>query len=462
LIRVLIVDDDKLVRKGLISSMPWRDFGMEVVGEANNGENALKIMEDHPVDLLMTDLAMPIMSGIELMRIVRRQYPSVEIVVLSMHQDFEYVQEALRLGAIDYIAKFQLEREQFESVLGRIVQLLERKEGWKAGKEAGHPKEEAPADEVYVLYSLSQGEDEAHPPETVPASAAEADAGVWYWNASGADGSEPQAPPPHSALVRIVGLGGMDRGALLQLIRTYRKNELFYDYDPYGPIRTLYAAEAAARTKANAGVDTRGFAARWEAADWINEDDAYREMIRELKQLRLPPVRLARMFYSLTDEWNRLYQPLLREPIVIEDFFPSWHRFEEWLNEVRGRIREAGAKPQFSPEIRSSIVKAVNLVQQSLGEPITAADIAQRVNMSISYFSQCFKQYTGQSFTDYVRDLRMERAKKYLKSTTRTIQWIAEQIGYQDEKYFSRLFREHAGVLPSEYRQQNASGESGG
>ena len=74
--------------------------------------------------------------------------------------------------------------------------------------------------------------------------------------------------------------------------------------------------------------------------------------------------------------------------------------------------------------------------------------------MSGSYFSQCFKQYVGQTYTDYVRDIRLERAKDYLRSTNKTIGWIAEQIGYNDEKYFSRLFREHVGVLPSEYRQQ--------
>lgn len=120
MIKVLIVDDDKLVRKGISSAMPWDEFDMEVVGEASNGLKALDFLKTQPVDLMLTDLAMPVMSGIELMRAARQLYPELHIVVLTLHQDFDYIQEALRLGAIDYIAKVQLEKEQFEHVLQRI------------------------------------------------------------------------------------------------------------------------------------------------------------------------------------------------------------------------------------------------------------------------------------------------------------------------------------------------------
>lgn len=72
MIKVLIVDDDKLVRKGISSAMPWNEFNMEVVGEASNGAKALDFLETQPVDLMLTDLAMPVMSGIELMRTARQ------------------------------------------------------------------------------------------------------------------------------------------------------------------------------------------------------------------------------------------------------------------------------------------------------------------------------------------------------------------------------------------------------
>ncbi|WP_168121436.1 response regulator [Paenibacillus sp. HB172176] len=452
MIRVLIVDDDKLVRKGLISSMPWEEFGMEIAGEANNGENALKFMENHEIDLLLTDLSMPVMSGIELMRIVRKRYEHVPIVVLSLHQDFEYVQEALRLGAIDYIAKIQLEEEQFEEVLGRIVRLMEQKEGGR--RKAIQPDAGGlQGDEIYAYYAMHVNVEETRTGQSLQGLLMEAEPGIWY-------GAEP-LPADHPvvstlACVRFVNLGKKDRRSLLGLLRAYGKKELFYDYEPEQGCRELLASEVlkCAGDKSGDIVGMDELKTRWGAADWMQDDELYARQLAELKALRLPSVRLARIFYSLSDEWNRLYQAILAEPIRIEDFFPSWHRFEQWLNEVRERISQAGAKQQFSPEIQSSILKAVGLAQQYLGEGISSSEMAHRVNMSGSYFSQCFKQYMGQTYTDYMRDIRMERAKEYLRGTSKTIQWIAEQIGYTDEKYFSRLFREHSGILPSEYRQQ--------
>jgi two-component system response regulator YesN len=129
MLKVLIAEDDKLVRKGLIALMPWEQFGLQIAGEAVNGEAALQFLENHEVDLLITDLAMPVMSGIELMRAVRMRWPHIWLVVLTFHQDFEYVQEALRLGAIDYIVKTQLDKESMEDVLSRIVGRIREEAG---------------------------------------------------------------------------------------------------------------------------------------------------------------------------------------------------------------------------------------------------------------------------------------------------------------------------------------------
>lgn len=121
MIKVMVVDDDHLVRKGFITMMPWREHDLEVVGEAGNGKKALEFLETNQVDLLITDLAMPVMSGIDLMRCVKEKYRDISMVVLTFHQDFELIQEALRLGALDYITKVELEHEQMDEVLRRIV-----------------------------------------------------------------------------------------------------------------------------------------------------------------------------------------------------------------------------------------------------------------------------------------------------------------------------------------------------
>lgn len=120
MINVLIVDDDRFARMGLISMIPWEKYGMRVVGEAANGRRALEFIRQNKVNLMFVDIAMPIMDGIQLIRQVKEEFRDTHFVVLSFHEEFEYVQEALRLGALDYISKDKMEREDYHDIMNRI------------------------------------------------------------------------------------------------------------------------------------------------------------------------------------------------------------------------------------------------------------------------------------------------------------------------------------------------------
>lgn len=443
MISVLIVDDEKIVRKGLASFMPWEEFGMKVIGEANNGENALKFLESNTVDLMFTDLAMPVMSGIELMRIVTTTYPHIQIVVLTLHQDFDYIQEALRLGAIDYIAKTELEKEQFEDILSRIASLLDMK---KIRQLSQPSMEDQVASSIYVAYplhpSIELGQD-------VPGGAdggVEIEAGVWYWSYC------PEPIIESFAYFCIEGIHGMERKELFRLIRNYNRNGLFYDYNPTVPLQTISIEDLHERLDYEVEVDISAIKQSWLESDWIFDDKLFEKRIAELSAIQLPAIRLMRLFFSLTDEWNRMYNNVLEEELVMEDHFLTFVQFSHWLKHTRQQLRDSSEKPQFSIEIQSSITRAKTLALQNYKNAVTAAEMAKHVNMSLSYFSQCFKQIVGKTYTDYIRDVRMEHAKNYLVHTSKTIQWIAEEVGYNDEKYFSRLFKEFVGVLPSDYR----------
>ncbi|MFD2215042.1 response regulator [Metabacillus endolithicus] len=461
MIRVLVVDDEKIVRKGLISFMPWEDFGMIVVGEANNGEKALEFMETNKVDLLITDLAMPVMSGIELMEEVSQRYPHIQIVVLTLHQDFEYVQKALRMGAVDYIAKTELEKEQFEDVLERIVSLIEQKDSLKRQLTSEEEIEET--NDLIVLYALNLQKDEAKIDASLLKRAFEADIGIWYWTDMLEREKESILEWMNSkleyALIVFQNLKGMDRKSILQLLRGYQKSDLFYDYDPVQPFQIVQSEELLAKEKKETKYDLNRIKEKWLSGEWIYDDAVFINMLHELKAMRMQPIRLTRFFYSLTDEWNRLYSQILSEPITIDDFLSSWFHFEIWLKEIREIIKVINTKTPYSDEIHDSIMRAVTLAQKMIDQPLTAGEIARKVNMSSSYFSQCFKDIIGQTYTDYLREIRMERAKEYLRNSTKTIQWISEKVGYNDEKYFSRLFRDYVGVLPSEYRRTDSKGK---
>ena len=113
--------------KGLISLIPWKKYGMEVAGDVANGALALQFIETHPVDLAVVDLTMPVLSGLEFICECRARGISMDYIVLSAHEDFTYVQKALRLGVLDYISKLQLEPEECGEVFLRAAEHIRRR-----------------------------------------------------------------------------------------------------------------------------------------------------------------------------------------------------------------------------------------------------------------------------------------------------------------------------------------------
>lgn len=126
MIKVFIIDDDKLARKGLISIVPWEECGMEVVGEAANGEKGLEFLENNEVDLAVVDIAMPRMTGLQFIEKSRILYPDMQYIVLSFHEDFENVQSALRLGTLDYISKMRLDQQDCTSVFRHASEIIQQ------------------------------------------------------------------------------------------------------------------------------------------------------------------------------------------------------------------------------------------------------------------------------------------------------------------------------------------------
>jgi two-component system, response regulator YesN len=103
--RLMVVEDEDMIRRGIVNSIPWQSLGFVVVAESANGKAALEQLETTQVDVLLTDIKMPIMGGIELSKIVRQMYPDIEIIILSGFAEFEYARQAISFRAFDYLLK---------------------------------------------------------------------------------------------------------------------------------------------------------------------------------------------------------------------------------------------------------------------------------------------------------------------------------------------------------------------
>lgn len=462
MIKVLIVDDDKLVRKGISSAMPWNEFNMEVIGEASNGQKALEFLQSHPVDLMLTDLAMPVMSGIELMRAAKQLYPELHIVVLTLHQDFDYIQEALRLGAIDYIAKVQLEKEQFEHVLQRIHTRI--------GGSAKIVRQLPSPDETNVHYStvyalISQDRksepswgDHLHSTDHSEVRW-EIERNSWMWAARKEQEEQvyervkkTQLQAPNSTLLVLSDVQGQTWSQIKNWIMNYTETALFYAYSPDQQVMHLTMKGEHQQIEEPRDEELDRMKQSWFQTAWAHREQDYHRLIAQFKALQLQKAQLTGLLYFIVMEWNRLFAHTSLGKIAMIHSFHSWHEVQDWIKQTAANIRKADQQQAYSPEIIEAVKNAVIIIQHDLTQAHTASELSQQLNISRSYFSQCFKELMGRTFNDYSRFVRVEKAKEYLVSTHHTISWIAEQVGYTDEKYFSRIFREMTGLLPSEYR----------
>ena len=119
LYRIILVDDEEEVRKSIIRKIDWTSVGFTVVGDAENGEEALEKIEGLEPDVVLTDIRMPYMDGLTLAERIRQKYPSMKIVIFSGYDDFEYAKRAIKLNVTEYILK-PVNVEELTAILKRI------------------------------------------------------------------------------------------------------------------------------------------------------------------------------------------------------------------------------------------------------------------------------------------------------------------------------------------------------
>lgn len=103
--KLLIVEDEAEVRNGIRNNIDWRSMGFKVIAEAGNGREALDIIENSKPDVVITDITMPIMDGLELSCILKKEYPTIRTIILTGYDDFKFAQRAIKYGVSDYLLK---------------------------------------------------------------------------------------------------------------------------------------------------------------------------------------------------------------------------------------------------------------------------------------------------------------------------------------------------------------------
>lgn len=454
MISTLIVDDERLVRKGLESTIPWSQFEIQIIGEASNGNAALEFMRLHQVDLLITDLIMPVMDGFELMNAVRAEFPHTWIVVLTCHQDFEYIQKAMRAGAIDYIVKTQLEDDKLENTLARIVNRI------KSSPSA------APAEASQycgtILIDTQRRADLNQVAATVLRD------NLWV-----AAGDAAIYLPPHSdsgkpegiyrfvkdadgwVLIDILNDHSVSIPSIVKLLPAFTAKFRFYEYDPSISLYEFHYPDLENLAKVELTDVVRSEEEVWQAYDWLLDDSKYSEFKVNLLRNRLSPEHLIGLAERLIVRWNRIMQSTLFDSYVLQvREMDSWNKFERFLDGFRDEVIRYCGKFPYSPEITGRMVQILDYMHTSHPFELSRDQVSARFYMSSGYFSQCFRDIVGTSYSEYMKKLQIEKSMELLQGTNHPVYWISEQVGYNDEKYFSKVFRNHTGLTPVQFRKQ--------
>lgn len=459
----MIIDDDGLARKGLIACMPWADYNMEVVGEASNGFSALEFLENNLVDLALVDIDMPNMGGLQFMEISKTRYPNLKYVVLTIHTEFEYIQQALRLGAIDYIAKSQFDKENLNTILNRISSCLNQKSTPSSNSSSPSWRNSVILhNSIYALITLEDGmiSDEIIynffklNQLSVSDKVLEVLSGIWVWTDTLTHYVFPE-DFANTMLLRVTGVGKLQYGELTHLLSRYKKEQFFYDYKPVHQINEKCAYELREEPVLTNDEEIEKIKERWLSLNWLQQNELFDKIKFDLKNSKIKVSKLYHIMIALENVWNRAYGYVITEPIKVPEAFYCWEDVEQWLVSIYERTDFITQSFDYADSIVESILAAKKLVDNHYNEPLLTAEISKSVHMSRGYFSRCFHDIVGESFSEYYHHTRIKKAKEYLTQTKYSVQWIANEIGYNDEKYFSKTFKKETGLVPSEYRRQN-------
>ncbi|WP_040950544.1 response regulator [Gorillibacterium massiliense] len=510
--RVMIVDDEPIIRLGVKASIPWEGRGYRLAGDYANGREALDAMELEPVDILITDIKMPVMDGFELIGEALKINDRLKVVLLSSYNEFEYARQGLKLGAVDYILKHTLQPEELAAVLDRCVEVLEREQGTDlAGDAAGSKRELCRRKRELAVRRLLFGGGKL-PEADIPSLRFPGGCGLALLAIDNLEEIEQESGSLYSRILLdemqelayaaeegavvfpldegelVLLLSGPDAGIRLSGLKT--KMELSLGIGLTAGFRVaavglegelerdsmgtaflqarnaldrrflegtgrLYEGQAAGRGESASGDElAREFGAVLQAVGVQAAESALARLRERWRTRILTPVRIRQeAAEALTLLWaSRPEAPNLLD--LLEGL-----RRSETLEQLESRL-EAGIQEfrqraeRRLPEDGSDFIRgAIRYIGEHYTEELTLQSVSEHVHISKNYFCLMFKKETGQNFIDYVIALRVGKAKDLLAETNARIYEVAQQAGFNDVKYFSKLFKKLTDRSPVDYRE---------
>ncbi|SMG55700.1 response regulator [Paenibacillus aquistagni] len=486
-IKVLLVDDEPWVVESLKASIDWATHDFEVIGTACSGTEALTLMETLQPDVVFTDIRMPGMSGLELIKRGKERSLLVDYVVVSGYAEFAYAQKALAYGAMSYCLK-PFDEGEIESILGRIkikrapaslaatdieTKLLaymedpsdELKHGlFQQLQELSVIKQES--DAIGILVLSTSGTARPSLPEAYPYAKIGRMKHLFLLPLADLEPMLHQLDPDRGPLLhslmaqenqQIYGIGVSERStARLDLRRAIKEaNELADQHFIRGGCMI-------ARREPSLTDTFKGLLKQMDEVMRAGDMAGVHRSFDELSQLFAGGALTAQhalQLYHVVNAFLYCFRSDHEEQLLVnrEQLLMTYPSVTDMLQDLRQRVARSILEAQDHDVIHTSnetFRTILIYVNQHFTEDISIQSLSQQFYTNPSYISQLFKKELGETFTAYTARLRMTYACELLGSTDLMVGEIAERSGYMDYFYFTKMFKKLMGKTPSQFRTE--------
>ena len=482
--RVMLVDDEYMILEGLKWIIPWQELGFEIVNTARSAQEALAYLADHEIDLLMTDITMPEMSGIELIATAQRRGGTFMSLILSGYQEFEYVKQGLELQVKNYLVK-PVNREELLQSVKSIKEDLDAK------------KQSEVQNERYLEANLIRWlNDELNEQEYAELMQQYTGVREGDFTVVVVKGATPRLEAISQQLISqplqirstmaqqrlTIIFKGSRQQVFIQLHEIERllagQGKIYLGetvpeweniYESYEKVKQRRALEAFYKEllpqdqlqEARSSAEELTFLSFNKAlmiGDRQTILDELAQIFDQLVQLQASPTYVRYVVFLLFADIYRQYPEL--SPAEYEEFVERIRQSDDLaeLNQLLQALL-ADLKGQNAIQHYSdSVQQALTMIDQRYKEELNLKLVAEELHLHVAYFGQVFKKETQRSFSQVLNQVRTKQAQKLLLYTEKTISEIAEEVGFNNTNYFSKMFKKLNGITPKEFREQYKTG----
>ena len=499
MLKVLLVDDEPFILRGMEELIDWEQEGFKIVGSASDGEEALHFLKDHDADLVLADIKMPVMDGLELLRTLRtsEKFRDVYFIILSGYADFQYAQEAIKHACTDYILK-PVEKEKLAYLAGKLISIIQGRfdpltfeyvrqhmylservryveiliDGDDYEDECEDTVKRSNQKQLYKACVDYLQDDSAHCVMDVSIQERVYDVGFVLCGYMYESTDIKEYLGDFMKYLReilglpVIMLVGKEVKNLEEIAKSYSTTRMLRSFQGFREKKAIYYYEEEMQIHTSGimlckksldillnAIEQNNHTEIMKAVDSFYVEMKQRGIAGDVMRLNINYLlfQLLHLASELDDSVNQ--EEILR--MISEGTFEKGILRGSKAHLCRVACEYGDYLAQMRKDSSRGILgKIEKEIRERYAENLTLKELGEKYYLNGAYLGQLFRKKFGQSFKDYLNNYRIEQACQLLLRTDKKIYQIAEMVGYHDLDYFVNRFISAKGCTPAKFRKQ--------